>query len=107
MKTRLGAAFLILCGAAWPFFAHWVAMRHLAQRLSQDPRSWVLYSAVVTILPVPALFYSGSILYLRELVPYPACAVFAGLATAVLLAGLAILYYVGVGQIGFTTPLVF
>lgn len=104
MGRILSAATIVLLGFAWPFLTHWLAMSRLADVLSRDPRWWVIYACFVTILPTPAILYAGCIVYLRDIIPYPANAGVAALAATVLMAALAVLYFIVVGQIGFTTP---
>lgn len=102
---RAASILLILLGCAWPFAAHWFAMRHLFMRLGQDPRWWLVYEVFLTILPAPAIIYGGFYSLLKDQVPYPAIIKLAGIGSALTFLATSLLYLLIVGGIGFTVPI--
>ena len=104
MKIAIAAA-LVLLGFAWPFGAHALVMWRLSRVLIYHPEAWVAYTLFIELLPAPALMYAGFITYLRDYIPFPANALIAGAAAAVMTVALSVVFWLVIGQIGFTVNL--
>lgn len=104
--TKITACgWLVLFGCLWPFAMHSLAMHRLAMRFAHEPRLWLAWEIFVTILPTPAIIYSGFWLYLRDEAPFPANTKIAIIGSSAVFLITSIVYLLIVGGIGFQVPI--